>query len=127
MDKGPEARGSGRFRLSQVMSDGNGSGRGVQAYRWMVSLGMAATVALAGLILSTVKETANDVTNLKIQFSTLTTTQFHQSSRMDSMDRRNDGQDNAIGELQRQVWQWPRNAPPVRQPEEQQRQRWNQP
>ena len=88
------------------MSEGNGS-RGVQAYRWWISVGMTATLALVGLILTTVKETASDVTSLKIAISNLTTTQSHHTSRMDSIDRRNDLQDQKIETLQQQIWRNP--------------------
>jgi hypothetical protein len=89
------------------MSESNGTGKGVQAYRWMVTVGMAATVSLAGMILKTVSETASDVTALKIQITTLTANQLHQSSRIDSIERRNDLQDNSIIDLQRRVWRLP--------------------
>lgn len=93
------------------MSDGNGNtGRGVQAYRWLVTIGTSAAVALGGLIFATVRETASDVTALKIQLSTLTANQLHQSSRIDSIERRNDLQDNSIIDLQRRVWRWPAPA-----------------
>jgi hypothetical protein len=95
---------------------------GMQAYRWWVAVGVAATTALAWLILTTVKETAADITALKIGFSGLTTTQVHQGARLDAIEKRNDQQDEKIGDLQRQVW---RMTPSVPAPaEEQQRQQW---
>ena len=90
----------------------NGSGRGVAAYRWWISVGMTATLALVGLILTTVRETASDVTVLKISMGQLTTTQTHHTLRLDAQDRRNDLQDQKIDALQQRVWQLP--LPPPR-------------
>jgi len=97
-------------------------GPGVQAYRWWVAVGVAATTGLAWLILSTVRETATDITMLKVAFERLTTTQGHQSSRIDAIERRNDQQDEKIGDLQRQVWRMSPSAPGAA--EDQQRQQW---
>ncbi len=104
--------------MSEVPKDS----RGVQAYRWLLSAGVAASTALAGLILSTVQKTADDVTALKVGFSTLSANQLHQSARMDSIERRNDQQDEKIGDLQRQVWRMTPGVP--NQAEEHQRQQW---
>ena len=87
--------------------------KGVQAYRWGVSLGMAATVALAGLILSTVKETAADVGTLKTDVATMKATQVHQTSRIEAMERRNDEQDRKLDEVRSHMW---RLAPPKGNP-----------
>ncbi|TAJ91003.1 hypothetical protein [Reyranella sp.] len=59
------------------MSEETKNSLGVQAYRWWMAVGVAATATLAGLILKTVKETATDVTALKSGFAALTTTQIH--------------------------------------------------
>jgi hypothetical protein len=92
--------------------NGNGrEGRSAQAHRWLISLGTSLTVALASFILATVKETASDVTALKIQMSTLTATQAQQTNRLDAIDRRNDQQDVKIDELQRRVWRLPEVKP----------------
>lgn len=96
--------------------------KGIQAYRWWVAVGVAATTALAVWTLTTVKETAADITALKVAFSVLTTTQSHQGARLDSIERRNDQQDEKIGDLQRQVWRMTPSAPNAA--EEQQRQQW---
>ncbi|RUP36274.1 MAG: hypothetical protein EKK60_15470, partial [Gordonia sp. (in: high G+C Gram-positive bacteria)] len=66
--------------------------KGTQAYRWLVGIGTAATVALATLILTTVKETAADVNVLKVAVSTVQAMQAHQSSRIEAVERRNDAQ-----------------------------------
>ncbi len=96
--------------------------RGVQAYRWWMALGTAATGAVAIWTLTTVQKTADDVSALKTGFATLTATQNHQASRLDSIERRNDQQDEKIGDLQRQVW---RMTPSVPAPaEQQQRNQW---
>ena len=105
------------------MSDATKDSRGVQAYRWLLSAGVAASTALAGLILSTVQKTADDVTALKVGFSTLSANQLNQSTRIDAIERRNDQQDEKIGDLQRQVWRMTPSAPPSAA-EENQRQQW---
>lgn len=86
--------------------------KGVSAYRWWLSVGMSATLALVGLILTTVKETANDVTLLKVQVSAMAATQLHQSARIDAIERRNDAQDTSIIDLQRRVWRLPERGVP---------------
>lgn len=80
--------------------------KGTQAYRWLVGMGTAATVALATLILSTVKETAADVNVLKIAVSTVQALQHHQSSRIEAVERRNDAQDLKLDTLSQQLWQF---------------------
>lgn len=81
--------------------------KGTQAYRWLVGAGTAATVALATLILSTVKETAADVNVLKIAVSTVQAMQTHQSSRIEAVERRNDAQDLKLDTLSQQLWRFP--------------------
>ena len=80
--------------------------KGTQAYRWLVGMGTAATVALATLILSTVKETAADVNVLKIAVSTVQAMQTHQSSRIEAVERRNDAQDLKLDTLSQQLWRF---------------------
>lgn len=80
--------------------------KGTQAYRWLVGMGTAATVALATLILSTVKETAADVNVLKIAVSTVQALQTHQSSRIEAVERRNDAQDLKLDTLSQQLWRF---------------------
>ncbi len=71
-------------------------GKGIQAYRWWMAVGVAATTTLTGLILATVQKTADDVTVLKVGFSTLSANQLHQSARMDAIEKRNEQQDDKI-------------------------------
>jgi len=80
--------------------------KGTQAYRWLVGMGTAATVALATLILSTVKETAADVNVLKIDVSTVKAMQTHQTARIEAVERRNDAQDLKLDTLSQQLWQF---------------------
>ena len=80
--------------------------KGTQAYRWLVGMGTAATVALATLILSTVKETAADVNVLKVAVSTVQALQHHQSSRIEAVERRNDAQDLKLDTLSQQLWRF---------------------
>ena len=80
--------------------------KGTQAYRWLVGAGTAATVAMATLILSTVKETAADVNVLKIAVSTVQALQHHQSSRIEAVERRNDAQDLKLDTLSQQLWRF---------------------
>lgn len=98
-------------------------GPGVQAYRWWVATASAGMVALCVMIYSTVKETANDVTTLKIGLSMVTATQNHQNLRLDGIERRNDLQDDKIGKLQEEFWRLPQLRPaPAPAPREPQRQ-----
>lgn len=104
-------------------------GKGVQAYRWLVSVGIAAITTLCTIVLLTVQRTADDVSNLRSGFATLTTTQTHQSARMDSIDKRNDEQDKKIENLKDRIYQiglsiFPRSAPSTS--EDRQRQQWQQ-
>ncbi len=80
--------------------------KGTQAYRWLVGMGTAATLALATLILSTVKETAMDVNVLKVAVSTVQALQHHQSSRIEAVERRNDAQDTKLDSLSQQLWRF---------------------
>jgi len=80
--------------------------KGTQAYRWLVGAGTAATVAIATLILSTVKETAMDVNVLKVAVSTVQALQNHQSSRIEAVERRNDAQDTKLDTLSQQIWRF---------------------
>lgn len=111
----------GPHRPAGLMSDGS---RGVQAYRWWVAVGTAGTAALAGLILSTVQDTAKDITTLKVGFAGLSTTQIHHAARLEGIERRNDEQDKRIGELWQRFYQIPATATPSNKAEEQQRQQW---
>ena len=80
--------------------------KGTQAYRWLVGAGTASTVALATLILSTVKETAADVNVLKIDVSTVKAMQTHQTARIEAVERRNDAQDLKLDTLSQQLWRF---------------------
>lgn len=80
--------------------------KGTQAYRWLVGIGTASTTALAVLILSTVKETAADVNLLKVDVSTVKAMQTHQTTRIDSVERRNDAQDVKLDTLSQQIWRF---------------------
>lgn len=80
--------------------------KGTQAYRWLVGVGTASTMALAYLILSTVKETAADVDVLKVDLSTVKAMQTHQSSRIGAGERRNDAQDTKLDSLSQQIWRF---------------------
>jgi mannitol-specific phosphotransferase system IIBC component len=80
--------------------------KGTQAYRWLVGIGTAATVSLASMILSTVKETAADVNSLKIDVSTVKAMQTHQTARIEAVERRNDAQDLKLDSLSQQIWRF---------------------
>ena len=73
--------------------------KGVQAYRWLVSIGTGATVLLALWILDTVKGTARDVTVLQVDVSTVKAMQIYQNTRIDAVERRNDLLDSKIDTL----------------------------
>lgn len=93
------------------MSDPGKPSHGVQAYRWLVTIGTGATSLLAVLILNTVQRTADDVNGLKVDVSTVKTTQLHQNTRIDAIERRNEAQDTKIEALQQSIWRY---APPAR-------------
>lgn len=78
--------------------------KGVQAYRWLVSIGTGATVLLALWILDTVKGTARDVTVLQVDVSTVKAMQIYQNTRIDAVERRNDLQDSKIDTLGQHIW-----------------------
>ena len=88
------------------MSDTPPNGKGVQAYRWLVSIGTGATVLLALWILDTVKGTAADVNSLKIDVSTVKAMQTHQTARIEAVERRNDAQDLKLDTLSQQLWRF---------------------
>ncbi len=122
-------------KLGRIMSDGNGSSRGVQAYRWIVLGGIAALGLLSTRVLDLVDKTANAVTALQIQVTTLsgtTESRFNaHADRLKSLDDRNsqqdqrmDRQDTKIDTLWQRIWQVPASIRP--QPEDQQRQMWQQ-
>jgi len=88
--------------------------KGVQAYRWGVSIGTAATTALAGLIFNTVLKTADDVGTLKTDVATMKATQVHQTSRIEAVERRNEEQDRKIDDVRREIYGFsslPRRTP----------------
>lgn len=80
--------------------------KGTQAYRLLVGIGTAATTALAALTLSTVRETAKDVTVLQVDVSTVKAMQIYQSSRIEAVERRNDLQDTKLDSLGQQIWKF---------------------
>lgn len=86
--------------------------KGVQAYRWGVSIGTGATVLLTLWILDTVKGTAADVNTLKVDVSTVKATQSHQSSRIEAVERRNEAQDRKLDDLQQRYWSMPPKGNP---------------
>lgn len=88
------------------MSDAPINGKGVQAYRWLVSIGTGATVLLALWILDTVKGTAQDVNALKVDVSTVKAMQTHQTARIEAVERRNDAQDVKLDSLSQQIWRF---------------------
>lgn len=88
------------------MSEAPTNSKGVQAYRWLVSIGTGATVLLALWILDTVKGTAADVNSLKIAVSTVKAMQTHQTARIEAVERRNDAQDVKLDSLSQQIWRF---------------------
>ena len=99
-------------------ANGNGSSnsRGVQAYRWMVSIGIALLSILMMRVLADVDRTAGKVDSLGEKFgewrgTTESRINAH-AQRLDGHDRRNDQQDTKLDELTR--WLFRRETP--RQP-----------
>lgn len=86
----------------------NGS-KGVQAYRWLVAIGIALITALSWRQLDQIDRMAAKLEALQIQVTTLSSTAEGRANahavRLDTHDRRNDRQDQQIEELQRRLWQ----------------------
>ena len=82
------------------------NGKGVQAYRWLVSIGTGATALLALWILDTVKGTARDVTVLQMDVSTVKAMQTHQTARIEAVERRNDAQDVKLDSISQHIWRF---------------------
>lgn len=87
------------------MTDDVRSHKGVQAYRWIVSLGIAALGALSLRVLMTVDDMAKDVRSLQVKVEVLTTTVTNLAGQLAAAERRNDTQDVKLYEIERRVWQ----------------------
>lgn len=91
------------------MSDAANGNKGVQAYRWLVTIGMALITALSWRQLDQIDKMAAKLEALQIQVTTLSGTSEGRINahvlRLDSQDRRNERQDTQIEELQRRLWQ----------------------
>lgn len=83
-------------------------GMGVQAYRWMVGVGMGLLVLLSQRTLAGIDETSTAVRSLQIEVRTMqgtTESRFNaHAQRLDTMDRRNDTQDAKIDSLWQRLW-----------------------
>jgi len=93
------------------MSDSANGTKGVQAYRWLVTIGIALITALSWRQLDQIDKMAAKLEALQIQVTTLSSTSegrtIAHAQRLDAHDRRNDRQDQLIEELQRRLWQTP--------------------
>jgi hypothetical protein len=91
------------------MSDMANGNKGIQAYRWLVTIGMALITALSWRQLDQIDKMAAKLEALQIQVTTLSSTTEGRSNasaqRLDTAERRNDRQDQQIEELQRRLWQ----------------------
>jgi hypothetical protein len=91
------------------MSDMTNGNKGIQAYRWLVTIGMALITALSWRQLDQIDKMAAKLEALQIQVTTLSSTTEGRSNasaqRLDTAERRNDRQDQQIEELQRRLWQ----------------------
>ena len=91
------------------MSDMVNGNKGIQAYRWLVTIGMALITALSWRQLDQIDKMAAKLEALQIQVTTLSSTTEGRSNasaqRLDTAERRNDRQDQQIEELQRRLWQ----------------------
>lgn len=81
---------------------------GVQAYRWLVAVGLALLVMLSQRTLVGIDETAKDVRALQTELRTMqgtTESRFAaHSDRLGAIDRRNDLQDSKIDGLWQRLW-----------------------
>lgn len=93
------------------MSDATNGTRGVQAYRWLVTIGMALITGLSWRVLDSIDRMSVKIEALQIQVTTLSSTAEGRivalGQRLDSGERRNDAQDVKIDDLQRRVWRLP--------------------
>jgi hypothetical protein len=91
------------------MSDSANGTKGVQAYRWLVTIGVALITALSWRQLDQIDKMSIKIEALQIQVTTLSSTTEGRSNasaqRLDTAERRNDRQDQQIEELQRRLWQ----------------------
>jgi MoaA/NifB/PqqE/SkfB family radical SAM enzyme len=91
------------------MSEMTNGNKGIQAYRWLVTIGMALITALSWRQLDQIDKMAAKLEALQIQVTTLSSTTEGRSNasgqRLDTAERRNDRQDQQIEELQRRLWQ----------------------
>lgn len=91
------------------MSDTTNGNKGIQAYRWLVTIGMALITALSWRQLDQIDKMAAKLEALQIQVTTLSSTTEGRSNasaqRLDTAERRNERQDQQIEELQRRLWQ----------------------
>ena len=83
--------------------------KGIQAYRWLVTIGMALITGLSWRQLDQIDKMAAKLEALQIQVTTLSGTTEGRSNasaqRLDTAERRNDRQDQQIEDLQRRLWQ----------------------
>jgi hypothetical protein len=98
------------------MSDSPNGTKGIQAYRWLVTVGMALITGLSWRQLDQIDKMAAKLESLQIQVTALSGTTEGRSNayaqRLDVNDRRNERQDQQIEELQRRLWQ----SAPARSP-----------
>ncbi len=91
------------------MSDAANGTKGLQAYRWLVTIGMALITTLSWRVLDQVDKMAAKLEALQIQVTALSGASDGRASahalRLDNQDRRNERQDQQIEELQRRLWQ----------------------
>jgi hypothetical protein len=91
------------------MGDMTNGSKGIQAYRWLVTIGMALITGLSWRQLDQIDKMAVKLEALQIQVTTLSGTTEGRSNasaqRLDTAERRNDRQDQQIEELQRRLWQ----------------------
>lgn len=91
------------------MSEVANGNKGVHAYRWLVTIGMALITTLSWRQLDQIDKMAAKIEALQIQVTTLSGTSEGRTNalalRLDNQDRRNERQDQQIEELQRRLWQ----------------------
>lgn len=84
---------------------------GEQAYRWLVTIGMALLTGLSWRVLTQVDSMSVKIEALQIQVTALSGTTEGRlnahAERLTSVDRNNQDQNNAISDLQRRVWRLP--------------------
>ena len=101
--------------MAEVLDAKSKLSLGVQAYRWIMTAGVAIIVLLSNRTLQGIDQTAEAVRAMQIELRTMqgtTESRFNShAGRLDAVDRRNDLQDSKIDGLWQRFWAFPQSSP----------------